>query len=215
MAAFDPLRTFASAAQLRELPRGEWMKIRSGPIFFIAIAGFIAMGSAANAEDLCRARALRDVSPVGGGSYVIPKGGYVTAITQYEVDDLGRGMFCSHGGGCYPEYVTVEGQGRVRALEMTNCKIVRRHDPKLGYNYSVEIDRSRNSAADLRFNDIEDQLISIGIYGAGADNAARHYVQNPSGACGKLVRRVLEGNPEARRRVLDTNICFYDYGARR
>ena len=181
-------------------------------MFFSAITALFGVGSAAQAEDLCRAKVLRDVSPVSGGAYVVPKGGNLTAFNHYSFDEFGNGMFCTHGGGCYPEYVTVEGQGRVRALELTNCKIVRRND-----GYYTEVDRSRNSAADLRFNDIEDQLIAIGMGLAPADNAARHYVQNPDGSCGRLVKRALEGNPDARRRLAagPPQFCAYDYGARR
>ena len=185
--------------------------MKNNLIAILTIAGFsLITSSPAHAEDLCRAKALRDVSPMSGGGYVIPQGSYVTAVTQYIVDDrTGERMFCSHGGGCYPEYVTVDGRGEMLALELENCAI----GPKSADGfYSVEVDRTLNSSAELRFNDIEDQLISFGMALAPADNAARHYVNNPEGECGRLVRNALEGNPEARRTLsASPRICVYTY----
>lgn len=164
----------------------------------------------AHAEDLCRARALRDISPIGGGSYVIPKGDFVTAVTQYQVDaETGERSFCSHGGGCYPEHVTVAGRGSVRALELVNCVVGRQIGVGL---YSVQVDRRRNSSTALRFDDVENQLISFGMGIAPADNAARHYIRNPAGACGRLVKQALEGNPDARSRLArNPAFCTYNY----
>lgn len=187
------------------------MRFRELTAFVSALAAIVGIGSPAYAEDLCRAKALRDVSPNSGGNYVIAAGDYVTAVTQYEIDpETGRRSFCSHGGGCYPETVTVAGRGEVKALVLENCIIGRQIDHGL---YAVEIDRSLNSAADLRFNDIEDRLIDIGMGVAPADNAARHYVKNPSGPCGRLVLRALEGDHGARRALISApEFCRFDYG---
>lgn len=174
-----------------------------------ALMAGMSLPGAAQAADLCRAIALRD-APSSSGGYVVPKGDYVHAITQYQIDpDTGQRSFCAHGGSCYPERITVAGKGVMIVLKLVNCVIGERIDDGL---YAVNVDRSRNSAYALRRDDVENQLMSMGMCNSCADNAAEHYVTNPTGPCGRLVHSALEGNPTSKTRLTnDPQICRYDY----
>jgi hypothetical protein len=143
------------------------------------------------------------------------RGAVQTAITQLVRDTaLNRTFFCSHGGSCYPTHVYINGEP-VEALRLDNCTVgaeVSRYDDEI--IYGLEVDRSRNSEADLRFDDVENALIELGLCMACADNAARHYVERPQGQCGTLVKQSLEGNPAARRRLAADEfpaICNWEY----
>lgn len=168
--------------------------------------------TSAHAEDICRARALIDV-PATGRYYELHKGDIVTAITQYWIDpETGERTFCSHGGGCYPERAIVSGRSQI-ALKLENCVIGPRVDAD-GL-HEIIVDRRRNSAAALRRDDIENQLLEFGMCSACADNAAQHYVTMPSGTCGRLVKSALEGNPQSQAELVDDpEYCRYDYTRR-
>lgn len=181
---------------------------------FIIVAS--AFPTSAWAEDLCRAQAMRDVGALQDSSSVLPRGAFQDAVTQYNREiATGRTSFCSHGGYCYPTHVNVGGE-RVEAMRLVNCAIgAESWRDEETISYSVDVDRSRNSAAALRFDDVENQLVEFGACAACADNAARHYVERPQGQCGILVRQALEGNPVARRRFENMpDFCTWDYRAR-
>lgn len=182
-------------------------------LFAVALAAILTP-SAAFAADLCEAIALRDVSPTSGGDYVVTKGRSIGAVTQFVKGRYDEGYFCTHGGGCYPRIVSLNGEVDVEAVKLTNCEIgsvIGRDDDEIVY--SVDVVRAMNSRSALRFDDIENSLIEFGMGMAPADNAARHYVENPSGECAILVREALEGNPEARRALADgpPKFCFWEY----
>src|SRR5208337_4312156 len=97
------------------------------------ICGVVALSSfapvAAVAADICTAIALTDlpcspdVLPQYASQCAPKKGEIVEAVTQYRINKkTGEAVFCSHGGGCYPRYLTVNGQ-KIEALRLTNCKI--------------------------------------------------------------------------------------------
>lgn len=179
----------------------------------------LAFPTSAWAEDLCRAQALRDVGAMENSASVLARGEFQDAVTQYNREvATGQTSLCSHGGYCYPTHVSVGGQ-RVEALRLVNCTVGAEswRDAET-ISYSVVVDRSRNSAASLRFDDVENQLVEFGTCAACADNAARHYIERPQGQCGILVRQALEGNPVARRRFANSefpDFCTWTYPARR
>lgn len=162
--------------------------------FAIAVTASVIPSPKATAADICRVKVLQNIAPVGSPEYPIRKGQYISAITQYTEWEPGQMVFCQHGGGCYPERVFVKGKGAVKALQLVNCRVIKKHG-----EFAVEAVRSANSASRLRQDNIEDQLIDFGMSSAGADNASRKYIKNPSGQCGRLVKSALEGNPDARR----------------
>jgi hypothetical protein len=184
--------------------------------FYIGVAVALAlMPFPAAAEDLCQAIALRDVAARGDSTSVMEKGTTQTAVTQlWKNIATGDTFFCSHGGSCYPTHVRIRGV-RVEALRLENCTVgaeVSRDQEDI--LYAIEVDRSRNSPQELRFDDIENQLIEFGACTACADNATQHYLQRPTGQCGTLVRRALEGDREARRSISEDfpDFCAWDYG---
>jgi hypothetical protein len=135
------------------------------------------------ATDICKAIALTDfpcspdVLPQYASQCAPKKGEIVGAVTQYRINTkTGEAVFCSHGGGCYPRYLTVNGQ-KVEALRLTNCKIGAR-EPNIpgvtdeGVFYDVEVDRSRNSAVALKYDDLDNALLALGMCSACAGNAA-------------------------------------------
>ena len=182
--------------------------------FFAAALTMLATPSAASAADLCEAIALRDVSPTSGGDYVVTEGRTIGAVTQFVKGRYDEGYFCTHGGGCYPRTVSLNGEVDVEAVKLTNCEVgsvISQDEEEVVY--SVDVVRSMNSPSDLRFDDIENTLIDFGMGMAPADNAARHYVENPSGECAKLVRSALEGNPDSRNALVNgpPEICIWEY----
>lgn len=83
----------------------------------------VIWGATAYSADLCKAIALTDVPAMEDPSSILPRGSYKTAITGYFVNErTGITGFCSHGGYCRPNYVTINGK-KVEALKLTNCRI--------------------------------------------------------------------------------------------
>jgi hypothetical protein len=180
-------------------------------VFLLAI---FSLNSAFSA-DLCRAIALRDVAAVESPDSILQKGEYDEAITQYRVNNhTGMTSFCSHGGYCYPTHVYISGK-RVEALKLTNCKIGKVSD----YNdfpdetfYVIDVDRLKNSPKDLRFDDVENKFLEMGLCSACADNVAQFYIKEPKSRCAKLAKQALEGNPEATEKLLNSpDYCNYKY----
>jgi hypothetical protein len=145
-------------------------------------------------SDLCKAVALARAPVDGDPSQALQPGEVDDAVTQYQVDKrTGQGSFCSHGGSCYLRYV----QGK-EVLRLQNCKIGKKFgefgDVEL---YAIVLDRSKNSAEDLQYNDVDNSLLRIGMCSACASNAALYYLRKPQSQCGLLVKSALEGNPQA------------------
>src|SRR5882724_10341283 len=126
-----------------------------GVCFVAAFAPIIVASNDASSADLCKAVALRDVAAVEAPDSVLARGSYDDAVTQYRVNKhTGMTTFCSHGGYCYPTHVRVNGQ-KVEALRLINCKIgARNYEDKDEVFYSIDVVRSKNSAAELRFDDL-------------------------------------------------------------
>jgi hypothetical protein len=173
------------------------------------VAGFLS--TEADAADTCTATALMNI-PAGGMGYSARKGERIEAITQYTKTE-GRWYYCSHGGGCYSALVNVGGKP-VKAIRLNNCYVDFTHvDASYGdLIYYVRIDRKRNSAAALRYEDIDNRFLEIGYAPPLASTAAMAYIHRPASPCGRLARMVLEGNPDARRRLnADTNACTAEW----
>ena len=154
----------------------------------------------ARAADICEAIATRNVAAVEAPGSVIKKGEKDTAITQYNVSKkTGQGVFCSHGGYCYP----------ADGLKLLNCKIGAKdsyNDPD-EVSYGLDVIRSKNSSASLRYDDLDNQLLEMGMCSACASNAADTYIKRPGSPCGKTIKRALEGNPVAKKELANGDAC--------
>ncbi|MBB3941721.1 hypothetical protein GGR39_003402 [Novosphingobium fluoreni] len=168
-------------------------------VLFILLLG--GNSAPANAADICNAVALIDI-PEATTGYGLKKGEIDEAVTQYNVDRNGDGQFCSHGGGCYPRYIVVDGR-KVEALRLTNCKIGAAEPPIAGLPdddttiYGIDVDRSKNSAADLKSDDVDNALLNLGMCSACASNAAYLYIHSPASKCGSKVADALAGDKSA------------------
>jgi hypothetical protein len=156
------------------------------------------------AADLCEAIALQDVAANEDPASIIKRGDRDTAITGYQVDKkTGEGVFCSHGGYCYPTHVLVNGI-KVEALKLTNCVIGKSdYSDADEISYSVEVERSKVSPAELKQDDVDNRLLELGLCSACAGNAASFYVSQPKSPCARLVKEALEGSPDAVRILKD------------
>lgn len=154
--------------------------------------------------NICRALALRDVAAIESSDSVISQGGYDEAITQYNVNKQTKmASFCSHGGYCYPTHVYVNGQ-KQEALRLVNCKVgVKDSEDSEQTYYSIDVVRSKNSAAVLRASDLEDKFREMGLCSACAGNVASYYVSEPNSECGKLAKQALEGSSTAANKLRD------------
>jgi hypothetical protein len=86
----------------------------------------------------------------------------------------------------------------VEALRLVNCKVGKRYEEdKDEVYYSVDVVRSKNTAADLRLDDLDNKFLEMGLCSACADNVAMFYVKKPTSPCGRLAKQALEGNPVA------------------
>jgi hypothetical protein len=160
------------------------------------------------AADSCDAVALMNVPDWGDGDpadargNVLNKGEVDDVITEYLVNKkTGNAVFCSHGGYCYPRYLTVDGQ-RVEALRLDNCKIGAVETGFTGVGddnitYDVEIDRSKASASTLKYDDLDNALLALGMCNSCADNAADIYLKHPQSRCGATVAEALAGDKRA------------------
>jgi len=155
----------------------------------------------AKGADICEAIALRDVSAIENPNSILRRGEHDTAITQYRVNKKsGKAVFCSHGGYCYP----------ANALKLTNCKIGARdayNDPDDVF-YSVDVLRSKVSKKLLRYDDLDNWLLAMGLCSACASNAANQYLTKPRSRCAQTVKEALEGNPASLKTLQEnTSIC--------
>ena len=154
----------------------------------------------ARAADICEAVAVRDVAAVDNPGSVLKKGKVQGAVTQYNVNKkTGKAMFCSHGGYCYP----------ANGLKLTNCKVGAKdpHNDPDEVSYGLDVIRSKNSSASLRYDDLDNQLLEMGMCSACASNAADTYIKRPGSPCGKTIKRALEGNPIAKKELADGDAC--------
>ena len=156
--------------------------------------------SPSRAADICKAVALRDVAAIEAPDSILRKGETDTAITQYRVNKKTKAAsFCSHGGYCYP----------ASGLKLLNCKIGGKDDyddPEEVF-YGVDVVRSKVPAALLRYDDLDNRLLSLGLCNACASNAADAYLKHPASACGRTVRAALEGNPGATKALNESDVC--------
>jgi hypothetical protein len=153
----------------------------------------------ARAADICKAVALRDVPAIDDPKSILRSGEYDTAITQYRVDKkTGQTSFCSHGGYCYPTHISENGR-KVEALRLTNCKVGARdpYDDPDEIIYGVDVIRSSVSAADLKYEDLDNRLLEMGLCSACASNVADYYLRRPDSQCAQLTRRALAGDAKA------------------
>ena len=177
-----------------------------------AAALFGATG--AEAADICKAVALRDVAAIVNPSSILAKGEYDTAVTQYRVETAtGNDSRCSRDGYCYPVHVTIGGK-RLEALSLTNCKPgAKAYATEDGMRmYEVEVIRSAVSARDLRYDDLDNKLLSMELCSACASNVATTYFDKPTSRCAAVTRKALEGDPAALDTLQnDENLCPYPH----
>jgi hypothetical protein len=196
----------------KDLPNGvgamNACRSRLAVLFTAAVTATIICSNHVWSADLCKAIALRDVAAVEAPDSVLPRGSYDEAVTQYRVNkQTGMTTFCSHGGYCYPTHVRVNGQ-KVEALRLVNCKIGSpNYEDKDDVYYFVDVVRSKNTAAELRLDDLDNKFLEMGLCSACAGNVAMFYVKRPTSPCARLAKQALEGNPVATDKLRD----FPDY----
>ncbi|RYB02113.1 hypothetical protein [Lichenibacterium ramalinae] len=180
--------------------------------WFCAMALAVLSVDAAQAADVCKAIALRDVAAIESPSSMLAKGQYDTAVTQYRVETAtGDDSICSHGGYCYPMHVTIGGK-RVEALRLTNCKPgTKAYAFEEGMKtYELDVIRSAVPARDLRYDDLDNKLLSMGLCSACAGNVAMMYLERPQSKCAAVTRKALEGDPAALEALQgDPGFCTY------
>jgi hypothetical protein len=156
-------------------------------------------------SDLCRAVALVHVPSIESPESALAPGDVQDSVTQYNVSKkTGVGSFCSHGGYCYPRFISIGGK-LTEVLQLKNCRIGgKTSEDEDQTRYSVDLDRSKNSQADLKYNDLTNTLLTMGLCTACAGNAAQYYLQKPSSECGLLVKSALEGDPASKEKLLES-----------
>lgn len=168
-------------------------------IVAVWLLGTLAHHDAAQAADICEAVAIRDVPALEAATSVLRKGQLDTAVTQYRINKrTGQATLCSHGGYCYPMRVAVGGD-LLEALKLTNCKVSDQapYDDGEDLIYDVEPIRSLVPHEVLRYDDLDNQLLAMGLCSACADNVAQYYLKQPNSRCAVLAKSALEGNPDA------------------
>lgn len=163
-----------------------------------ALAALLASIATANATDsICEAVAMQAITKTEDFPYPLKRGETIYEITQYNVNKkTGATSFCSHGGGCYP----------AEALHLTNCSVDKSkpsYEDDEEFYYSLNLLRSKVPPKVLRQNDVELKLLELGMCNRCAGDAAAFYVKVPASRCADLVRRALEGNPVAIKKLLD------------
>jgi hypothetical protein len=180
----------------------------AGPPAALASPAPASDEAASSGSDLCRAVALARVPSIENPESALAPGEIDEAVTQYVVSKkTGVGSFCSHGGYCYPRFKSEAGKS-VEVLHLQNCRIgAKAFEDADDTTYSVDLDRSKNSQADLKYNDLKNTLSGMNLCSACADNAAQYYLQKPTSECGVLVKRALEGDPASKSKLEE----FPDY----
>ena len=160
--------------------------------------------SSSSGSDLCRMVALVRVPSIEDPESAMSPGETHDSVTQYNVSKkTGAGTFCTHGGYCYPRFVSIAGK-TTEALQLQNCRIGRKASEDADEtSYRVDLDRSKVSKADLTYNDVTNTLLNMGLCSACAGNAAQHYVQRPASECGRLVKSALEGDPASKVQLME------------
>lgn len=128
---------------------------------------------------------------------------------MYSVDKAtGAGTFCQHGGGCYPRYIMHDGQP-VEAVRLTNCQIDEASADATGDTiaYDVVVVRRMNSSRALRENDVYYRLQDLDVPRPCAGNASVAYTKRPKSRLGVLVRKALEGDPDALATLQTSDAC--------
>jgi hypothetical protein len=125
------------------------------------------------AEYWCKALALRDTHYNESTDTLIRKG-QVEAFTTDNGPDL-----CQHGGYCVKR----------RDFRLLDCDV------------HLNPIRTKANTEDVRYSDIENTLVEMGLCNACAGNAASWYIYRPSSPTGQLVKAALEGNPLAKQKL--------------
>lgn len=169
------------------------------------IVFFASVSTTAYAFDsLCEGVATKDARITAGYEnfgFMAPlkKGKHVGVITRYLVSKKsGKAVFCSHSGSCVPAV----------ALKLLNCRIDLRSpvdEDEYTIDYALILLRDKVDPETLRAYDIEEKLRSYGMCNACAPWAVEKYMKQPNSKCGKLVRRALEGSPDAQKKLSDDN----------
>jgi uncharacterized protein len=164
--------------------------------------------SSGDGSYLCNAIALARVPSLDDPASALAPGEIDPSVTQYQINKkTGVGSFCSHGGYCYPRFKLEAGRP-VEVLHLQNCRVGGKIDEdEDDTTYSVDLDRSKNSQADLKWNDVKNTLLGMNLDEASSSEAAQYYVQKPTSRCGMLVKKALEGDPVSKSKLQE----FPDY----
>lgn len=146
----------------------------------IVVINFALAINPAHAEYWCKAIALRNTHYNDHPEIIIKKDTEDTFTSDYGND------LCQHGGYC-----------------------VKRQDFKLiDCDYHLNPIRSKAEPIALRYSDVSDTLVNMGLCSLCAKNAASWYIKHPLSKTGKLVKAALEGNPEAKKKLIEDTPQF-------
>lgn len=180
----------------------------------IACVLFIRSFTIAAAADICEALVLRDVPAIEDPNSILKKGTIDGQVTEYQVNKLtGQTSLCSHGGYCYPMRIELDG-AFVEALKLTNCRIVGVRSYDDGENLIYEVDPIRSIIPPdlLRYDDLDNKFLNLGLCSACAKNVTKYYLSQPKSQCAQLARLALEGNHEALDTLLQgPSYCVWPY----
>ena len=159
-------------------------------------------------SDLCEARINVRVAPVGTTENFLEVGTRERGLTQYWKTSDGVDRFCFHGGSCYPAHIR-SGDALISVMSPHKCRVDFTTGEPDGEEilYSLTLDRSQVSAAELRQNDIAAFLLDKGMCSACASNAAASYQKLPRSSCGLYVAKILQNDPIAVSMASDENAC--------
>lgn len=127
------------------------------------------------------------------------KGQVISAISQYRISKkTGIKTYCVHGGLCYPANV----------LKLSNCQAgAEISDDSDEVIFQLSLLRTKVSADELRYHDVNNRLYDMGLCRACAAVATKQYIENPQSKCGRTVRLALEGNPVAQKALHGDDAC--------
>jgi hypothetical protein len=78
--------------------------------------------------------------------------------------------------------------------------------------YREQIQGFKCDKVELKYDDLDNKLLEMGLCSARADNVAQYYIKQPNSQCATLARAALEGNPEALLKLQDMpTYCTWHY----
>ena len=116
-------------------------------------------------------------------------------------DDGSPATYAEAGGDIYP----------ADSIRLLNCHIVKRRlQIGVGFEYETVLDDTPANASAILTDSVEGRLAETGLDNADAANAAQAYVDNPSSACGKAAKMLLDGQSEMTGVIESSHVCQPD-----